>query len=66
MGDSYREYLKTRKRAARAPRTGPAVEARMDRDDQARNARREAIKREQSRKALSWGKKKKATQGRLM
>ena len=61
MGDSYREELKTHKKNWRR-----VYEAYLDRADTARNRRREAIKREQSRKALHWGKKKATAQGRLM
>ena len=68
MGDCYRDELKSHKKGRIRPSTlkGRTAEARLDRADQARNSRREAIKRQQSLKALHWGKEKASAQGRLM
>jgi len=61
MGDCYRDYVrKTQKK--RTPKT--RYQARIDGDIAKAEARSKAIKRQQSRKAVHYGKE--ATQGKLL
>jgi len=61
MGDSYRDYVRAKKKK-RTQET--RYEARTHRDRSAAEARSKALKRQQSRKEVHYGKK--ATQGRLL